>query len=474
MWLGGNELLTHRFRLFVFLASNTGTMSYPENEGKRYAYISYWGGAKQPSFIERSNDLHKLQDRFFESGCYSGTVWDYKNKRPAKGTRRNGLFGNNYTNRELIYEATAGAAQALSSFANGEVAQDVAFSVLNMANSSGKHVNLKGRYAYLSYGSTNNTPTVFKTSDSFKEIENRFHGGGNYSAIVFDTKTKSICTGKQNRGNRGAGPGGTYKDQPLIYDTGLKFSIDTMNQYVASAVAVGLAAAATGGAGLVVAGVASASIGAASAVGDMTAEACNNSNVGRLVRLAKDTWGLADHDPNLWYEYTDAIGRYAYLSYSMTSNTPTLFACYRSLGEAEERFHSGGNYSAVIYDIEKHAVAKGVQDRGIRGKNSGSYKGVPLMYDTGIDLVFDDVKMVLDLGIACYKLSDPGKFYENPDKLATAAAELLGDKLTASELTALHNVYKHASSSARLLIDDPALRKTNVGRLLAVCLKKRW
>lgn len=88
-----------------------------------------------------------------------------------------------------------------------------------------------------------------------------------------------------------------------------------MNQYVASAVAVGLAAAATGGAGLVVAGVASASIGAASAVGDMTAEACNNSNVGRLVRLAKDTWGLADHDPNLWYEYTDAIGRYAYLSY---------------------------------------------------------------------------------------------------------------------------------------------------------------
>lgn len=311
------------------------------------------------------------------------------------------------------------------------------------------------RYAYCSYPFTGNTPTIFAIYEDLKDAENRFHGGGNYSAIVFDTERKVLCLGTQDRGNRGAGPGGTYLDQPLVYDTGLTVSIDTALNYVEACVALGAAAVATGGVAAVVA--ASSAIGALGASGDMTTELLNNSNVGRLVALCEEKFGLAKWDPALENRFRDAIGRYALVSFTMTGNKPYLFARYDCLEEAEDRFHEGGNYSMVIYDTKKHCVARGKQDRGSGGPGAGgSYLHELLMYDTGIGISLGEVKAVLNVASAVYKIKDVCKL------------EL------ASEVEEAWTNLADSSFSLLTTLAENDLCNSNVDRLLKFCASKGW
>ena len=88
----------------------------------KYAYISFLNATDvTPSIIEDGDHLEPLQRRFFGSGAFSGAVWDFVKGGCAIGNAKNpAWFGNDYREKELIYQQTPGFKSVLINFANEE------------------------------------------------------------------------------------------------------------------------------------------------------------------------------------------------------------------------------------------------------------------------------------------------------------------------------------------------------------------
>ena len=77
-----------------------------------------------PSIIEQDDDMEPLQRRFFNSGAFSGCVYDFTEGDIVIGNAKNpALFGKDYTDKPLIYEQTSGFENVLRTFAARESAR---------------------------------------------------------------------------------------------------------------------------------------------------------------------------------------------------------------------------------------------------------------------------------------------------------------------------------------------------------------